>query len=96
VLDQALAEALQAAAEEEPELDTQAIVESLAKEPSKVDPGEIEQPASQEPQPADAEPEGALTAEAEILEQPGAPAEAPEPPKEDKTEATEGEPEHEV
>jgi CRISPR type III-A-associated RAMP protein Csm4 len=92
VLDQALAEALQAAAEEEPGLDTQAIVDSLAKEPSKVDPGEVEplvpeesapEPPKTESEAIDTEPEGAITGEAEIAEEP------PTPEHEEHTEEAE-------
>lgn len=100
VLDQALAEALQAAAEEEPTLDTQTIIESLEKEPSKVDPGEIEEPATEAAGPPEPGDEGALSAEAEIIEpsqrEPAEPPSAAEPLEENKSESTEGESEYEI
>jgi CRISPR type III-A-associated RAMP protein Csm4 len=77
VLDQALAEALLAAAAEEPDLDTQTIADSLAKEPSMVEPGEVAQPSrdgpAEESESTASEPEGTLTSGAGTVEQPPAP-----------------------
>jgi CRISPR type III-A-associated RAMP protein Csm4 len=101
VLDQALAEALQVAAEEEPMLDTQAIAESIAEEPSKLDPGEIEKFAAGQRAPENAaveitswEPEVDLTAEPEAIERSLEPP--PDLSEEKRPETTEGESEHEV